>query len=63
LMFSTVTQNVPLIQVLCLHPRLKSVLLRKVTRFAGACDIDQIDAGPGGVTMEQFQRIYVQHRS
>lgn len=30
--------------------------------FAGNCDIDQVDAGPGGVSMEQFQRIYVQQR-
>lgn len=33
-----------------------------VFRFSVGCDIDQIDAGPGGVTMEQFQRIYVQQR-
>jgi len=29
---------------------------------AGSCDIDQIDAGPGGVSMEQFQSIYVKNR-
>jgi hypothetical protein len=29
---------------------------------AGPCDIDQVDAGPGGVTIEQFQKHYVQPR-
>ena len=38
--------------------------MRLMLVFSGSvgCDIDQIDAGPGGVTMEQFQRIYVQQR-
>jgi hypothetical protein len=31
--------------------------------LVGACGIDQVDAGPGGVSMETFQSLYVQQRS
>ncbi len=41
---------------------MKTIVLL-LTQFSGECDIDQIDAGVGGVSMEQFQRLYVQQRS
>ncbi len=45
-----------------LHGTLTNTIVRVIMLYTGDCDIDQIDAGPGGVSMEQFQRLYVQQR-